>query len=262
MRLEFLKVKFTFIILLTAVICYAQSIAAFTILIDPGHGGEDEGAHTRYYYARKKWKIIKEKDLSLSFAKKIHRELKKKGFSSYLTRSVDRTVSLAERAKLADKIEADLFISVHINSSKKSSPRGFETYYLDNHDDSAVKKVEEVENKDLKDEELIINKILTDLVIQRTVSSSKGLAKSIHARIQSRVGRKYHLKDRGVKAGLFYVLALTKRPAILLEVGFLSNSRELKKMLRKDLQDSYAKAVASGIKDYLKKQTKIEPSLL
>lgn len=259
MRLEFMKIK---LILLSVIICYVSSTAAFTILIDPGHGGEDEGAHTRYYYGRKKWKMIKEKDLSLSFAKKIHRELKKYGFTSYLTRSVDRTVSLAQRAELADKIEADLFISVHINSSKKSSPRGFETYYLDNHDDSAVKKVEQVENKDLKGEELIINKILTDLVIQRTVSSSKGLAKSIHSRIRLRVGRRFHMKDRGVRPGLFYVLALTKRPAILLEVGFLSNSKELKKMLRNDLQDSYAKAVAAGIKDYLKKQTKIEPSLL
>jgi len=261
MQLEYLKVKFIFIFL-AVMISYVRPVVAFTILIDPGHGGEDEGAHARYVYARKKWKIIKEKNLSLSIAKKIHRELKKQGFTSYLTRSVDRTVTLAERAELADKIEADLFISVHINSSEKSSPRGFETYYLDNHDDSAVKKVEEVENKDLKGEELIINKILTDLVIQRTVSSSKGLAKSIHARIQSRVGRKYHMKDRGVRPGLFYVLALTKRPAILLEVGFLSNSKELKKILRADLQNSYAKAVAAGIKDYLKKQTKTEPSLL
>ena len=70
------------------------------------------------------------------------------------------------------------------------------------------------------------------------------------------------MKDRGVKPGLFYVLALTKRPAILLEVGFLSNSKELAKMLKDDLQDSYALAVADGIQDYLKKQTKIEPSLL
>lgn len=259
MLLDSMKVK---LLILVAIFCCIQATSAFTILIDPGHGGEDEGAHARYYYARKKWRMIKEKDISLSLAKKIHRELKKQGFTSYLTRSVDRTVSLADRAEIAEKIEADLFISVHINSSEKSSPRGFETYYLDNHDDSAVKKVEQVENKDLKGEELIINKILTDLVIQRTVSSSKGLAKSIHSRIQSRVGRKYRMKDRGVRPGLFYVLALTKRPAILLEVGFLSNSKELKKMLRDDLQDSYAKAVAFGIKDYLKKQTKTEPSLL
>ena len=99
-------------------------------------------------------------------------------------------------------------------------------------------------------------------MIQRTVTSSKGLASSIHSNIQKKVGSKYRMKDRGVKPGLFYVLALTKRPAILLEVGFLSNSSELKKMLRNDLQDNYARAVALGIEDYLKKQTKSEPSLL
>ena len=243
-------------------VLFLRPIFGFTILIDPGHGGEDDGARAVLKYSTKKSEVIREKDIALSLAKKIHNELQKKGFTSYLTRSVDRSVSLAQRAEIAEKIEADLFISVHINSSEKSSPRGFETYYLDNHDDSAVKKVEEVENKDLEGEELIINKILTDLVIQRTVTSSKGLASSIHSNIQKKVGSKYRMKDRGVKPGLFYVLALTKRPAILLEVGFLSNSNELKKMLRNDLQDNYARAVALGIEDYLKKQTKSEPSLL
>lgn len=254
------KSKLIFISILW--ILFLKPILGFTILIDPGHGGEDDGARALLKYSKKKSKVIREKDIALSLSKKIHDELQKKGFTSYLTRSVDRSVSLAERAEIAEKIEADLFISVHINSSEKSSPRGFETYYLDNHDDSAVKKVEEVENKDLKGEELIINKILTDLVIQRTVTSSKGLASSIHSNIQKKVGSKYRMKDRGVKPGLFYVLALTKRPAILLEVGFLSNSSELKKMLRNDLQDNYARAVALGIEDYLKKQTKSVPSLL
>jgi N-acetylmuramoyl-L-alanine amidase len=234
----------------------------FTILIDPGHGGEDNGAETKLPLKKGKWKPVKEKDIALSLAKKIHQELEKRKFNSYLTRSVDRTVSLAERAELADKIKADIFISVHVNSSTKNAPRGFETYYLDNHKDSAVKKVENVENKDLKGEELIINKILTDLVIERTVKSSKSLAVNIHSKIQRLVGRRYKLKDRGVKPGLFYVLALTKRPAILLEVGFLSNSRELKRIMGATFQRRYARAVAIGIENFIKKRTKQEPSLL
>lgn len=234
----------------------------FTILIDPGHGGEDNGARARYYYGKKKWRMVKEKDIALSLAKKIHSELGKRKFKSYLTRSVDRTVTLAERAELAEKIKADLFISVHINASEGKSGRGFETYYLDNHNDSAIKKVEAIENKDLKGEALIVNKILTDLVIDRTVKSSKGLATSIHGQIQRLVGRRYKLRDRGVKPGLFYVLALTKRPAILLEVGFLSNSKELKKLLNPKFQQRYAKAVANGIASYIKKQKKLGPALL
>lgn len=234
----------------------------FTILIDPGHGGEDDGARARYYFAKGRWRLIKEKDIALSLAKKIHEELTKANFNAYLTRSVDRSVSLAERAELAEKIKADLFISVHINSSEGKEPRGFETYYLDNHEDSAIKKVEQVENKDLSGKELIVNKILTDLVIQRTVKSSKGLASSIHSHIQNFVGKRYKLIDRGVKPGLFYVLALTKRPAILLEVGFLSNSKELKRILNDSFQRSYAEAVARGISDYIKKQSSSEPALL
>lgn len=241
---------------------FCQQTLGFTILIDPGHGGEDDGARARYYYGKKQWRLVREKDIALSLSKKIHEELGKRSFNTYLTRSVDRSVSLAERAELAEKIKADLFISVHINSSEGNTPRGFETYYLDNHEDSAIKKVEQVENKDLTGKELIVNKILTDLVIQRTVKSSKGLATSIHSRIQRLVGKKYKLKDRGVKPGLFYVLALTKRPAILLEVGFLSNSRELRKLLDSKFQRSYAQAVARGISDYIKKQTKSEPALL
>lgn len=235
---------------------------AFTILIDPGHGGEDKGAVARYYYQKKKWKLINEKDIALSLAKKIHEELEKKKFKSYLTRSLDRTVSLADRAEIAEKIKADLFISVHINASTGTEPRGFETYYLDNHNDSAIRKVEEVENKDLTGKELTVNKILTDLVIERTVTSSKGLATKIHQNIQTVVGSKYKLIDRGVKPGLFYVLALTKRPAILLEVGFLSNSKELKRILDPKFQSQYAKAVALGIASYIKTQKKNEPALL
>lgn len=257
-----MRALYLFIISILVLGMGMEKACAFTILIDPGHGGEDDGARARYYYDKKKWRVIREKDIALSLSKKIHEELGKSNFNTYLTRSVDRSVSLAERAELAEKIKADLFISVHINSSEGKSPRGFETYYLDNHEDSAIKKVEQVENKDLKGKELIVNKILTDLVIQRTVKSSKGLATSIHSRIQDLVGKRYKLIDRGVKPGLFYVLALTKRPAILLEVGFLSNSRELKKLLDQKFQRRYAQAVARGISDYIKKQSKQEPALL
>ncbi|MCF8058686.1 MAG: N-acetylmuramoyl-L-alanine amidase [Bacteriovoracaceae bacterium] len=249
-------------LILTLLYIFSCATSAYTILIDPGHGGEDEGARARYYFAKKKWRLIKEKDIALSLAKMIHEELGKKNFNTYLTRSVDRTVTLAERAEIAEKIKADLFISVHINSSEGNAPRGFETYYLDNHEDSAIKKVEQVENKDLTGKELIVNKILTDLVIERTVKSSKGLASSIHSNIQVLVGKRYKLIDRGVKPGLFYVLALTKRPGILLEVGFLSNSRELMKLLDEKFQRRYAVAVAKGISDYIKMQNKFEPALL
>jgi N-acetylmuramoyl-L-alanine amidase len=247
------------LVLLLFFLCHSSF--SFTVLVDPGHGGHDDGAKAKQY-KNKKWKMIKEKDIALSLSKKIHYYLKKNNINVYLTRSIDRAVSLEERAELADKIKADLFISVHINSSEGSSPRGVETYYLDNHKDDVVKKIESIENKDLKGVELVINDILTDLVIERTTKKSKLLASSIHGEILGRMGKRYKLKDRGIRPGLFYVLALTKRPGILLEVGFLSNPSELKKMLSPKFQDRYARAVAKGMMKYISKQKKITPSLL
>ena len=219
------------------------------ILIDPGHGGRDHGAKARYYRGKNKYLNIKEKDIALSLAKKISKRLSK-NYKVFLTRSVDRFVSLHQRVEMAEKLKADLFISIHLNHSTKKTPHGFETYHLDNKRDKAIKKVERVENGNLTGEELEVNKILIDLAIERTVKTSKTLAHSIHSEIDKLVGKRYRLINRGVKPGLFYVLALTKRPTILLEVGFLSNSKELKRLLSPKFQDHYTEAVMRGIDKY------------
>ena len=227
-----------------------NNLGAMTILIDPGHGGVEEGATVG---------SIKEKDIALSIAKLIREKLAKK-YSTYLTRSVDRTVSLPERAEIAEKFKADLFISVHINSSPDGTASGFETYYLDNHNDVAIKKVEKTENTlntRTQKEELEVQKILVDLVVEQTVQTSKPLAESIHSSIQSAVGHKYHLTSRGIRPGLFYVLALSKRPGVLLEVGFISTPKERERMMNQRFQEDYANAVVKGIENYLKKNKSI-----
>lgn len=212
---------------------------AFTILIDPGHGGEDEGAVS----------VVKEKDLALQIATRIYDVLTKK-YNCFLTRSFDRTVSLPERALIAEKVKADLFISVHINSAPDAHSFGFETYYLDNNHDVAVKKVEKTENIQNKGEE-VVQQILVDLVVEQTVSTSKPLAVSIHSEIKKRVGSKYRIPSRGIKPGLFYVLALSKRPGVLLEVGFVSTKKERERMQNPKFQQDYANAVATGIDNFI-----------
>jgi N-acetylmuramoyl-L-alanine amidase len=224
---------------------------SYTILIDPGHGGEDRGA-VSYYQEGTSLREIYEKDLTLEISKKIFERLKKKNYQVFLTRSMDREVSLEKRAELAEKVKADLFISVHLNSSPSHDSHGFETYYLDNHSNVAVKKVEDIENKNLEGEQLIIQQILTDLVVEKTVVSSKSLANLIHLEIKSKL-KPFNIKDRGHKAGLFYVLALSKRPAVLLEVGFLSNPKELDKLTGENFQQKYSEAVVLGIERYFKK---------
>jgi N-acetylmuramoyl-L-alanine amidase len=233
--------------------CFTRA-EAFTILIDPGHGGEEFGAVAMTQ--EKNPQPIKEKDIALSIAKRIYNILQNKNYNVFLTRSVDRTVSLPERAAIAEKTKADLFISVHINSSPESGAIGFETYYLDNHDDVAMKKIEKTENIQSSSEGVIVQQILVDLVVQQTVSTSKPLAESIHSQLKSSVGKKYGIKSRGIKPGLFYVLALSKRPGVLLEVGFISTYKERMRMMNPKFQEEYARAVVIGIENYIKGQQK------
>ena len=227
-----------------------QSSFALTILIDPGHGGEDDGAKAMSQ-GLKPEVMIKEKDIALSIAQRIHEKLLK-NYSVFLTRSFDRTVSLPERAAIAEKTKADLFISVHINSSPESGAVGFETYYLDNHNDVAIKKVEKTENVQSKGDEVVVQQILVDLVVEQTVNTSKPLAQSIHSEIKNSVGRKYGIPSRGIKPGLFFVLALSKRPGVLLEVGFISTQKERVRMMNPKFQEDYADAVVRGIDQYIK----------
>ncbi len=240
----------TFILLI-----HSQSLLALTILIDPGHGGEEDGA-TAQTVSENPPRIIKEKDLSLEFSKRIYDYLQKKNYSVFLTRSMDRTVTLPERAGIAEKTKADLFISVHINSSPEAGAVGFETYYLDNHDDVAIKKVERTENIQNSGDNIVVQQILIDLVVEQTVQTSKPLAENIHSILKQTVGKKYSLPSRGIKPGLFYVLALSKRPGVLLEIGFISTQKERARMMNPKFQDDYAKAVVVGIENFIKKQKK------
>ena len=235
--------------LLFSLLFLTQLTQAKVVLIDPGHGGEESGA-VGHLDAKKSRKIF-EKDLSLRLAKKIKDELSK-STSAYLTRSLDRAVSLQERADLADLVKADLFLSIHFNSSPTVTSHGFELYYLDNNSGVAANKVERSENLNLKGEELMVNQILVDLVIQQTVHHSKELASLVHAKVKP-VIKQSKIDDRGIKPGLFYVLALSKRPGLLVEVGFVSNPGELRKVNDDKFLDSMAKAISSGVMAFINK---------
>ena len=224
------------------------SLSAQVILIDPGHGGNNCGAS---------FKKICEKDIALSIAKKIHDRLKKHHLT-YLTRSIDRSVSLEERAKQAGKMKVDLFVSVHVNASPYSNSSGFETFYLDNHNNIAVRKLERTENRTSLGEQMMVDKILNDLVIKLTVRRSRKLGELVHSHIAKKITRPFSIPDRGVRPALFYVLSLTKRPSILLEVGFLSNPKELIKISSPTFQDAYADGAVKGILEYIKIHSKFK----
>jgi N-acetylmuramoyl-L-alanine amidase len=166
---------------------------------------------------------------------------------------VDRAVSLQERADLADIVKADLFLSIHFNSSTNAKSHGFELYYLDNNSNVAANKVERSENLNLKGEELIVNQILVDLVVQQTVHHSKELARLVHEKVKPAI-KLSKIDDRGIKPGLFYVLALSKRPGLLVEVGFVSNPDELHKVNEEKFMNNLAKAISSGVMSFINKQ--------
>ena len=234
--------------LLFFLLLFSLQSTAKTVLIDPGHGGEEIGA---VGYLEKSRKIY-EKDLSLRLAKKIKDRLSRHT-SAYITRSLDRMVSLQERADLADVVKADLFLSIHFNSSTNKTSHGFELYYLDNNSNVATNKVERAENLNLKGEELIVNQILVDLVVQQTVTHSKQLASFVHERVKP-VVKNHKIVDRGIKPGLFYVLALSKRPGLLVEVGFVSNPQELKKVNEEKFLEDMANGISAGVLAFIQSQ--------
>ncbi len=248
----------TYIFLITLFItlhCNAKRV-----LIDPGHGGEDCGAKAKLWQ-NKKLEVICEKDVALSIAKKVKTLINRSNrHTAYLTRTIDKELDLDKRSKLADTIKADIFVSIHLNASTIKSSNGFETYYLDNHKDEVVKKVERAENRNgSAGQEMIVNTILTDLIIERVAPKSKELGQSVHAKLVATLPKKYKMSDRGLKPGMFYVLALSKRPAILIEVGFLTNVNEARLTISDTFQSHFAQSVATGIISFLDKNS--DPNL-
>lgn len=238
------------ILIFCLVFLLSHSAIAKIVLIDPGHGGEEVGA-IGYLDASRRKKVY-EKDLSLRLAKKIKDHIGKSA-TAYLTRSLDRPVTLQERADLADMVKADLFLSIHFNSSTNAQSHGFEIYYLDNNSNVAAQKVERAENLNLKGEELIVNQILVDLVVQQTVAHSKQLAAAVHESVKPAI-KLHKISDRGVKPGLFYVLALSKRPGLLIETGFVSNRDELNKVRQEKFLDEIARAISKGVLKFISSQ--------
>ncbi len=237
-------------VLLIILLTFSLNSFGKVVLIDPGHGGEESGAVG--HLDGKKTRRVFEKDLALRLSKKIKDKLGQYT-STYLTRSVDRVVTLQERADLADVVKADLFLSIHFNSSTNAKSNGFELYYLDNNSNVAANKVERAENLNLKGEELIVNQILVDLVVQQTVTHSRQLASLVHESVKPIV-KMHKMNNRGIKPGLFYVLALSKRPGLLVEVGFVSNQGELKKVNEEKFLNDMAEGISAGVIAFIKAQ--------
>ncbi len=223
------------------------------IVIDAGHGGHDTGA-----IAGGK----REKDLVLQIAKKLEKELKKRGHPVHMTRRTDRFLKLSQRTKIADKKNAVVFVSIHANSvpkSKRNQVHGIETFFLQNTRDAKSQRIAERENRSvLKGTSNLSKKVIIDSVLAgpKIVESNK-LAIDVQRGMMTHLRTKYRgVKDGGVRHAPFWVLVGASRPSILIEVGYISHPRERKRLFSKQYQDLMVKGIADGIDRYLANRKK------
>lgn len=216
-----------------------------TIVIDPGHGGKDPGAINNG---------IKEKDFNLDVAKRLARVLKSAGYTVYLTRSNDKYVGLYERTDIARKHDADLFISLHANSSKNKNAEGFETYYLDFTKDANAIRLAAIENAGVEKRGLgQMEKILGDMLLKARIQESKRLAAKVQHNTVRKVSKAgYKLKNNGTKGAPFHVLIGSSMPCILIEMGYTSSGAEAKRMSSDKYKGFLAEGIANGIHQYAK----------
>ncbi len=226
-----------------------------TVVIDPGHGGKDPGAIGA--------RGLREKDIVLSVGKKLGRILKEKhGMRVIYTRKRDVFVPLNDRTQIANSSKADLFISIHTNASKKRSTRGIETYFLNWTSNSGAIRVAARENKisvrkmqKLQDE---LQFILQDLARNNKRQESMRLAHSVQNAMVDTLRKDYRrIEDLGVKYALFYVLVGAEMPSILVEISFVSNRLEEKRLASDSYRTRIAEAIARGIDSYISQSTLI-----
>ncbi|OQX49715.1 MAG: N-acetylmuramoyl-L-alanine amidase, partial [Epsilonproteobacteria bacterium 4484_20] len=219
------------------------------IVIDPGHGGHDTGA----FVGGKK-----EKDLVLQIAKRLEKQLKKRGYLVSMTRRDDRFLKLPQRTRIADKKDAKVFVSIHANSvpkKKRNHVQGVETFFLQTTRDAKSQRIAARENKAVLkgagnklSKQVIIDSVLNG---PKIVQSNK-LAIDVQRRIMTNLHLYYSgVKDGGVRHAPFWVLVGASRPSILVEVGYISHPRERKRLFTPKYQELIAKGIAEGIDRYL-----------
>jgi len=247
---------FYFFLIFTTLL-YASPEKPLHIVIDPGHGGsEDLGAQITH-----NGKTYFEKDLTLLMAQELKNTLSSKKFKVTLTRDEDKEIPLPERTALANRLKADVFISLHMNSSEKHAGHasGIETFILNYTTDERSVRLASLENKALKgssahskknemSEDLSVSLIVKDLILDSNTHLNKTLACLVQSTlIQSKEQKHSSSKNRGVKEGLFYVLIGADMPSILVELGFIDHPKDrawiLDTQKRKKLSEAFSQAL-------------------
>jgi len=217
------------------------------IVIDAGHGGKDPGAIGYKHY--------REKVVVLSIAKKLKKILKSRGYKVYMTRNKDKFVKLRNRTKYANRRNADIFISIHANAVDAKQAKkvyGLECYFLSKSRSNRAKKVAAVENSsDLEDMNYYGKESFLNTLNSHNIIAANKLAIDLQRSALSSLKKKYrNVKDSGVREGPFWVLVGAQMPAVLVEVGFITNPSEAKRLVNQEYQKTMAKGLANGVERY------------
>ncbi len=218
-------------------------LAVRRVAIDAGHGGASYGARAP--------KGPIEKELTLDIAHRLEGLLVADSFETVMTRDGDRDVPLKQRAELANRAGADLFLSIHLNWIEDAGARGIETYYAGASADPMVNRLAAAENREsgysLADLKPLLERIYTDV----RQEESRQLAEVVQRRLfRSLAATNPALQDRGVKAAPFIVLISTEMPSVLAEVSCLSNRDEAHLLATPEYRQAIAAALAEGVRAY------------
>jgi N-acetylmuramoyl-L-alanine amidase len=225
----------------------AQSAALQTIVIDPGHGGHDPGASGPTG--------LQEKEITLDIAKRVAALVQEElGVKAVLTRTRDQFLSLRERTAFANRQKGDLFVSIHVNAAPGATATGTETYFLSSEaTDNAARAAAAFENKVIALEpgprggsRDLLRSILWDLTQSEFQQESSRLAEAI----EDSLDKALRQPSRGVKQAPFYVLGGAAMPAVLVEMGFLTNPQEEPRLRDDGYRDRIARAIAAGLAAY------------
>jgi N-acetylmuramoyl-L-alanine amidase len=223
------------------------------IVVDPGHGGVETGAIGPTG--------LQEKDVTLDLARRLRTLLEKQGVTVVLTRDEDRVLPLDDRTAIANQNRAELFLSIHLNASRRKTAVGAESYFLstDATDDEA-RTLAALENKAYQSPEAApsaaseatpdrgLELILWDLAQNSYLAESSRLAESVQRELNALTG----VRDRGVRQAPFRVLMGATMPAILVEAGFISNPEEEARLKSDAYKDKIALGIAQAVAEFRK----------
>ncbi len=214
-----------------------------TVVLDPGHGGEDEGARGLGG--------VLEKDLVLDVTRRLAARLRARKLNVVMTRIDDRTVPLEARTSLANDARGDLFVSIHANAHRSKQPRGIETFFASlEATDEEARKLADLENSAFgeappaaRGDPLVA--LLGDLIATEHLVESQHFARLAQTELAGTAGT-----SRGVKQAPFVVLMGVQMPASLVEIGFISNPQDARSLGKDSRRNALADALARAVIEY------------